>query len=127
MAAPVLVVHYRDVVRGLAQLEKAERAAVRKVLRQTGEAVKLDAAGRIAPKDGKTAAGFRVVVRQRGVAVAQALRKTTGAHPEWGAYQMRRALIPAVSDKQDETERAMEHALDVISETFNHSASRTGD
>jgi len=127
MPSPVLVVHYRDVVRGLKDCEKQERAAVRKVLRQAGDAVKQDAAGRIAPKDGKTAAGYRVYVRQRGVAVEQSLRKTTGAHPGWGAYQMRRALVPAALDKQDETERAIEHALDVISETFNHSGNATGD
>jgi hypothetical protein len=107
-------------VRGLSQfmvaLGVADRQTKKMVvteLRGTGEAVRQDAAAFMSRINGKTAAGFRVRVRQRGVAVAQSVRKTTGKHPEYGSLQMR-VLARAVSEHADDTERAMERAMDRI-------------
>jgi len=116
---PEYVVHYRELIRGLKQLEDDERRNVRVELRHIGDAVKNDAAGRIAPKSAKTAAGFKVSVTQRSVAVYQSLKKTTGKHPEWGGYQIRRALLPARRDNEVETHLAVERALDKASTAFN--------
>jgi hypothetical protein len=113
------IVGYREFMRALVGADRRTKKAVRDVLRRSGDAVKSDAAGRIAPKDGRTAAGYRVAVRQRGVAVNQSLRKTTGQHPEWGSYQMRHALLPALAANEEETVQAMEHALDEIAVIFN--------
>jgi hypothetical protein len=116
---PEYVVHWRELVRGLKQLEAAEKRNVRLSLRHIGEAVKDDAAGRIAPKSAKTAAGFKVSVTQRGVGVYQSLKKTTGKHPEWGGYQIVHALLPARRDNEQEIHHALEEALDKASEAFN--------
>jgi hypothetical protein len=113
------VVGYRDFLRALAAADRRTKRQAREVLRKAGDAVKGDASGRMMPKDGKTAAGYRTVVRQRGVAVEQSIRKTTGQHPEWGSYQMRHALLPALQANEQETVAAMERALDEIAALFN--------
>lgn len=114
------------VVRGLQELLKASRAAgsatnreVRAALRQSGEIVRADAAQRLSAYSTKSAAGLKVRVRQRGVAVEQSLRKTTGAHPQYGALQMRRALLPALAKNEPLVEAEMEKALDKVVEIFN--------
>lgn len=114
---------YRELIVGLAACDVATKREVRKVLRETGTRVQVDAARDVLREkgtpDARTAAGYRVAVRQRGVSVEQSLRRTTGLHPEWGAWQMRHALIPALHDNEAETNRRMELALDVIAARFN--------
>ena len=58
-------------------------------------------------------------MRQRGVAVGQALRKTTGDRPQFGALQMKKALLPALYAHEQELERDLERALDQISREFD--------
>jgi hypothetical protein len=106
-------------MQALARSDKASRRAVRDELRQAGEAVRIGASFRFASTDRRTAAGYRIRVRQRGVAVEQSLRKTTGKHPEYGALQMRRALLPSLYANEDRTVREMEEALDRICDRFN--------
>jgi hypothetical protein len=98
---------------------KETKSVVRAALRSTGIQVKADASSRFAKYDEKTAFGFRVIVRRRGVNVEQTLRKTTGLRPDFGALQMRRGLLPALRDNEAELERQVEIALDRI---VNHLA-----
>src|SRR5262245_39503742 len=111
---------YQELMRGLRQADKETRRDVRKILRGTGEAVRQDAALWIAknPHGARSAAGLKVGVRQSSVVVRQSLRKTTGLHGEWGAWQMRR-LVTARKVTMPQTERAMEHAMDQIADRFN--------
>jgi hypothetical protein len=51
--------------------------------------------------------------------VEQSLRKVTGLRPDWGATQMRKGLLPALSSKQNEVEAEFEKALDVVSAIFD--------
>jgi hypothetical protein len=95
-------------------------------LRPVGERVRADAAARIAAKSARSAAGYRVRVRQRGVAVEQSLRKTTGKHPQWGGYQMTHALLPARRDNYDETVRALVEATDRICDLWEEQGPSTG-
>lgn len=111
---------YRDLVRAFADCDRKTKRELRATLRHAGEAVQASAIQRLSPIDHHSAQGYKVRVRQRGLAVEQSLRKTTGAHPEWGAYQMRHALLPALEANEDETERRMEIAMDVIAARFNH-------
>jgi hypothetical protein len=53
-------------------------------------------------------------VRQRGVSVEQSKKRVTGKRGDYGALQMTRALLPAMADKEDETIKAFEHALDEV-------------
>jgi hypothetical protein len=110
---------YRDLLRGLATADKETKLAVRATLKQTGEATRTSATSLLSPVDTRSASGYRVRVRQRGVAVEQSLRRTTGRHPQWGSYQMRHALLPALAANADETEHLMQAALDIVAAHFN--------
>ncbi len=121
-------------VSGLKQLVKAcdragkeSKSVVRAALRSTGVQVRADATTRFAKYDARSASGYRVVVRQRGVNVEQSLRKTTGLRPDFGSLQMRRALLPALRDNEAELERQVEIALDRIVEHFTSNASPAED
>lgn len=120
MAKETLVVHgYRDLIRGLATADRDSKRKIRGVFREVGDTVRTDAAARFAPVNARSAAGYRTRVRQRGIAVEQSLRKTSGLHPEYGSLQMRQALLPALMSNVDEMERAMERAMDTVAAHFN--------
>lgn len=108
----------REFVRAASKATKESKTFVRAALRESAMPVRDEAARRISPIDARTAAGYRVAVRQRGVAVEQRLRKTTGTRPDYGALQMRRALLPALRREAANTERRVERALDVIADHF---------
>jgi len=107
-----------ECLRALKELEPNERKGVRTALRKVGRSVERGASGRIAPKNARTAGGYKTRVRQRGIAVEQSLRKTTGQHPDWGAYQMRHALMPALEANENEMLRDLERALDEVAREF---------
>lgn len=117
--ATLQVKGYTDFQRALRAAEKDDRLAVRGVFRHVGDQVKRDAVQEVNPVDAKSAAGYRTYVRQRGVGVEQSLRKTTGLHPEWGAWQMRHALVPALQANEEDTKRRIELALDQVADHFN--------
>jgi hypothetical protein len=113
---------YRDVMRALHRADKESLVRVRETVRHAGEAVQADARARVLarkPSAQKTAAGYKTRVRQSGIAVEQSLRKRSGLHPEWGAWQMRHALIPALVHNEDKTLALLEHALDQVAAEFN--------
>jgi hypothetical protein len=113
------------VVSGLSELLKASKAMgsatnkeVREAFREAGDIVKVDAVPRLAKYSTKSAAGFKVRVRQRGVAVEQSLLKTTGKRPDWGSLQMRKALLPAVTKTMPELEAEFVKAIDKVATIF---------
>ena len=109
----------REFIRAADASGKATKRAVRDRLRKVGEIVAVEARRRISGKYAPSAT-YRSYVRRTGyVTVEQPRRKTTGSHPEWGAYQMRHALLPALRDSKDEFEREMESAIDDIAEVFD--------
>ncbi len=110
---------YSGLVRASKFLIPTEQKETRAALARAGEIIQADAAQRFDKYSTRSAAGFRTRVRVRGVEVEQSLRKTTGLHPEWGALQMRRGLLPALYDKQDEVEAELEKALDEVTAIFN--------
>lgn len=95
--------------------------AVREALRDASKPVLVSARQRLtggvarSPSLARTAAGLRIVVRRTGVvSVEQSLRKTTGKRPDFGALQMRRALIPALQANESEVVGQMEGAMERI-------------
>ena len=122
MADPSLTLR----VDGLAGMVKAADAAgketkklVRGRLREVAEPVLRDARAKLARYDERSASRLGVSVRRVGtVAVEQRLRRTTGAHPQFGALQMREALSPALEENADGIEREFEKALDDIADIF---------
>ena len=117
--ATLRVEGYTELLQAFRAADRDQRKELRDTLRKVGDVVRVDAVQRFSPINARTAGGFRTRVRQRGVAVEQSLRKTTGAHPEWGSYQMRHALLPALMTREDDTERAMEQAMDEMAAKFN--------
>lgn len=112
-------------VRGLRELMIVSRLAgletkreVTATFKPVGELVRSEAAVRFVEVDTRTAAGYRVRVRQRGVYVTQSIRKTTGRRPQYGAYQMRRALLPALRAQQAQIERRFERAIDHVCDNW---------
>ena len=110
---------FRPFMAACAKAQPVSRKQVRQALRRSGEVVRTDAQRRFDPIDRRSAAGYKVGVTQKRVTVYQSLRRTTGKHPEYGRLQMRRALLPAAYSNMDETERALERALDDVAATFN--------
>lgn len=117
--ATLQVEGYRELLRAFQQADRAQRLGLRHSLREVGEIVQRDAVRRFSPINARSAAGYKVRVRQRGVAVEQSIRKTTGAHPEWGDLQMRRALLPALEANEANVEQACERTLDQVANHFN--------
>lgn len=109
---------YREFVRACDRAGKETKKEVRSTFRKVGDIVKEEAASRFRDIDARSAAGYRTVVRQRGVSVEQSLRRTTGLRPDFGVLQMRRALEPALADKEGEVEREMENAIDKVADHF---------
>lgn len=111
-------------VSGLAELNRAFRLAdkelakeLRKELRAAGNIVRDESRARFSGVDAASAAGYRTVVRQRGVAVEQSLGRTTGLRADFGALQMRRAIEPALTTKQGEVIDQLDGMLDRIGRT----------
>lgn len=112
-------------VTGIRELQRAARASggaapklLRARLKIVGQIVRDDSAADLAPLSPISAAGYRVYVRQRGVSVEQSRRRTTGMRPDWGAFQMRRILIPALDRNQTAVREETDKAIDDIVRIF---------
>jgi len=107
---------YREFMRAVSKAEKETRGRVHRKLREAGDIVREDAAGRFDRYSTKTASGFRIRSRVGGVFVEQSLRKVTGLRPDYGRLQMVKALEPALDAKSGEVERRLEQALDELAD-----------
>jgi hypothetical protein len=114
-------------VEGLSGLIKAADAAgretkklVRDRLREVARPVLDDARSKLSRYDARSASRLGISIRRVGtVSVEQRLRRTTGAHPEFGVLQMESALMPALDENMDTIERRMEAALDDVADAFS--------
>src|SRR6266540_4003609 len=84
-----------------------------KELKQVAEVVAVDARRRFSVVDHHSASGYKPRLHgKRGVSVDQTLRKVTGKRGDYGALQMRRALIPALQSHESELVSGVERMLD---------------
>ena len=109
---------YREFLWACSNADRETKRYVRGTFRSVGDTVKTDAALRLGTISSRSAAGFKTRVRQRGIAVEQSLRRTTGRRPDWGATQMRRALLPALEENEGRTVREFEQAVDKVADHF---------
>jgi hypothetical protein len=116
----VRVTGYRELLRACDNAGRDIKRETRGVLREAGDVVRERGAELFQPYSARSAAGYRVRVRQRGVSVEQSLRKTTGKRPKFGALQMTKALLPALDDEGEAFVEKLEGAMDTISERFSH-------
>lgn len=88
-------------------------------LKGLAESVAEDARGRLSAIDPASAAGIKPKLRGfGGVVVAQTKRKRTGLRPDYGALQMRTALIPALWSNKTDVERRLENLLDGLERRY---------
>jgi hypothetical protein len=95
----IVVKNEAAVASAFRQVRKDTLKMMRPALRRAAEPVRAQAAALFSRYDPHSAAGYKVRVRARGVAVEQSLKRTTGLHPSFGSLQMRQALLPALEDK----------------------------
>ena len=114
----VRVEGYREFLTACDNAGKETKRYVRGTFREVGDIVRLDASRLLAPVSAHSAAGYRTRVRRTGVVVEQSLRKTTGRRPDWGATQMRRALLPSMAINEDRVVGAMDRAMDLVCDHF---------
>ena len=113
-ASTVRVRGLRELQRDFRKMSKDLSKEVRDGLREAAEPVRQEASTLFSPISADSAAGYKVRVRQRGVAVEQSRRRTTGKRPDFGRLQMGRALIPALENRADEVVKGVEKVLDKL-------------
>jgi hypothetical protein len=91
-AGAVQVTGLKEVRRGLRKIDASIDKELRRMLKAAGEPVRAEWQRLMSSVNARSAAGYRVAVRARGVSVEQRIRRTTGNHPEYGSLQMRRGL-----------------------------------
>ena len=118
-AGSVTVKGLRELIRACDRAGKETKKQVRSRLRKVGEIVRDESRSRFSDIDAGSAAGYGVTVRAAGsVSVEQRRRRVTGLRGDYGALQMRRALVPALGSKSSEIEREFNDALDDIANIF---------
>lgn len=106
-----------SVINALRKFDAEAVVALREELRTAGGKVRDEAQQRFDPYNAQTALGYRVYVRGGSrVDVEQSIGRTTGTRPDFGALQMRIALIPSLGDKQDEVFADVEAALNRLAD-----------
>lgn len=111
-SSTVRVKGLRELQRDFKRMEGGLNKEVDKALKDAADIVSQDARQRFSSIDARSAAGFRPRVKGFGRAfVEQRRRRTTGKHPEYGALQMRRALLPALNAKQGEVIEKLDDML----------------
>lgn len=103
----------RSMLKVTDQMPNDIKRGVRAELRKVAEPVRAEATALFVGTVGKPGATkYGISVRAVGtVSVEQRLRRTTGLHPEFGALQMRRALLPALDHNEDNVVRAMDSVI----------------
>lgn len=112
---------YSDLIRTINYIGGDFKKTVKAELREVGEDTRRDASAAAARKgwSARTVTGYRVVVRQRGIAVEQARRRTTGTQRKFGGQQMREALIPSRDKNVEAATKRMETALQRIVDRYS--------
>lgn len=122
MAAPYTtrVRGLREFYVGCARISRTLPRELQRELRDLAEPVASTARGH-AEAEGwgpKAAGGIRATASAKaaagagGASVVQRNRKTTGDHPNFGPLQMRKALLPAAAEHEDEIVEGVERMLD---------------
>ena len=105
----------RELDRALKQSDAGLRKMMRADLKEAARPVSDEAQQRLGRirASARTTSGIRPRVRSAGVVVVeQSRRKTTGKRGDWGAYQMRAILIPALAARTGEVVHRLETMLD---------------
>jgi hypothetical protein len=110
----------REFIRDADKAEKETKKLVRGRLRDVAKPVLKEARSRLSRYDARSAARLGISVRKAGtVSVEQRMRRTTGAHPQFGALQQHDILEPALDEQQDKVEREFKEAVDDVADILS--------
>jgi hypothetical protein len=112
MAESIRIFGLDELDRAFQQMRKEVLKELRPQLRQAGEIVRAEGQSLFSRIDVGSAAGYKVRVRQRGVAVEQSLPRVTGLRGDYGALQMNIALLPALQSKEAEVVSKIEQMIE---------------
>jgi hypothetical protein len=119
MAAGTVRVHgLRQLQRDFRRLSKDLTKEVREGLRKAADPVRVEATALLEPVNAYSAAGYKIRVRQRGVALEQSRRRTTGLRPDYAKLQFARAMAPAIERKEEFVVKGLEDALDDLARGY---------
>lgn len=113
-AVTVNVKGYKEVIRALNRTDKETRKTLKDALKEAAEPVAVTARGLIAKYRGASTSTIQPRVVTKGVFVTQRKRKTTGMRPDFGSLQMRKGMIPALYDHEDDIVEHVDHAIGVL-------------
>jgi len=113
-AFTVKVKGYREVSRALNQVDKGTRKALLDGLKDAAEPTAADARSLLGGYPGLSTQTIQPRAVGSGVYITQKRGKKTGKRPDFGSLQMRRGLLPAVSDHQDDFRDRVEDALGTL-------------
>lgn len=106
----------KELQRGLKRADDGTDKELRKEFKKVGDLVRVEAMSRFSGYDAGSASGYRTRVRQKGIAVEQSRRKTTGKRKDYAALQNRKAMWPALDAKHDEVVDRLEEAVERIAD-----------
>ena len=102
----------RELERGLKKMGSDLPKEIDRELKEAAQIVAEEARARFAGISPRSAAGFRPRIKGFGsVFVEQSRRRTTGTRGDYGALQMKRALLPALGSKQGEVIERLDRML----------------
>lgn len=113
MATATVRIHgLKELQRAFSKIDRDLNKDIDRELREVGQVVAMDARGRFDRISAASAGGFRPRTRGYGrLVVEQRKRKTTGLRGDYGALQMRLALLPALWSKQNEVVAGLDKML----------------
>lgn len=111
-ASTLRVKNLRETLRALQKVNKDAGKTIRDDLKEAAEPVASTARAKLSRYVGASVGTIGPRASVRGVFVTQRARKVTGRRADFGALQMRRVLIPALEEHEDEVVDAVEDALD---------------
>lgn len=103
----------------LAEIQGRVDPDLGKALSKAAIPVRDDAKRRASGFSAATVAGIRIRRRGTMVRVEQGMRKTTGFHRSYGAFQQRNFFDPALADHQADVIKAAQDAVDDLVATVN--------
>lgn len=109
---------YESFLAAVAMADKGTKKVVRARLRQVAMPIRDDVENRFEPYSPKSASGYRVIVRKRGISVEQKYRKIDGSEPSYAPLQVVKALDPAYEHGKPMVIDAMGDAMDDIADIF---------
>lgn len=115
---------YEAFVKACDRAGKETKKFVRGTFREVGDIVRQDATALFLPVNPKSAAAYRTYVRTRGVAVETSLRRSVNRErrrPQYGPYQMRKALEPSLTRNEPRVVNEFEQALEKVADHFERS------